>query len=542
MGGEGEHYNTFNDGVVYGHLIMARDIERVYMPQPPLVQPGQMVSRPPQFVGRERELDQLRQLLEPRAGSGSKVGVVVGLPGVGKTALVAQAADIALGEGWFNGGHLYLDLRGYDRVPLSAHDALMQLLRDLGVPAEEIPNDKQARAARFRSELARREPVLVVLDNASGADLVDSLRPGVGQHRVLVTSRDSLPDLVDPIISLDVLSREESVELMRQILQSRSAHDTRVQEQLADATEVARLCGFLPLALRIATALLASPATKSVASLAEELAAHGARLGTLNAVRAAFDLSYQRILAEDAEAARLFRLLGLNGSPNISLAAAAAVAELPEKTTRLHLNRLTTAHLIDQGVDQSRWTMHDLMWEYSQLSVSAEPKRSREKARSRLLGYYSKNCKLAATHFESSMYGTDPLSRIGIPSDAFKSAIDWFHAERVNLVSAVEAAAEYGLDTATLELADHLSEYLRVQHRWAEKLTADRACLVVARRRRDHKREAEVLAELGFSFHQMSRFGEARDHYQQALIIHRTRRNPLLRFLIPYGARRNLGS
>lgn len=521
VGGEDDHHNTFIDGVVNGHLIMARDVGHVHMPPPPLVQPRQMVSRPEQFVGRDRELRDLRQLLAPRAGSGSRVGVVVGLPGVGKTALVAEATYAALEQGWFDGGHLLLNLRGYDRVPLSAHDALGQLLRDLGVATEKIPGEEQARAARFRSELAqRKEPLLIVLDNVSSESQVKPLLPGEGPHRVLVTSRDSLPDLIAPVVSLDTLSQEESVEYMRRVLQARFAHDTRIQDQHADAAEVVRLCGCLPLALRIAAATLASVTTKPLAKLAEELAAHGARLGVLNAVRAAFDLSYQRLATEDAGAARLLRLLGLNGSPGISLAAAAAVAGLPEKTACLQLDRLTAARLLDQGADSSRWTMHDLLWEYAKLAVTDEPERSREKARSRLLGYYNQTCE--------------------------KAASSWLDAECVNLVAAAEAAAEYGQDTVALELADRLSSFLRMQYRWAEKITTDRACLVVARRRRDRLGEADALAALGDSFHQLSRFAEARDHYQQALAIDRPRRKTtwfrLPRNLIPHGARHDLGS
>lgn len=519
--------NTGSAHVGEGGIAITGYVDKLILPPRPVRRPRQLGPRPRQFVGRATELADLSQLLAPQARSGA-VGVVVGLPGVGKTALVTAAGHAALDQGWFRGGHLFLDLRGYNPTPLSAYDALGQLLRDLGVAADEIRGDEMARARRFRSELADRpEPLLIVLDNARRANQVTPLLPGEGPHRILVTSRNKLPQLDAKVLTLGVLSLEDSIDLMDRTLRNQDDRDTRFKNQPADAnkptpaTEVVRLCGYLPLALRIAAALLAFAPAKPLAELAEEL--KDARLDRLddeeNAVRAAFDLSYRQLAGQEA---LLFRRLSLNGSPGISLAAAAAVAGLQQQAARALLDRLAAANLVEQGVDRSRWTMHDLLWEYAALAMSEEPEQSREEARDRLLTHYNWACALAVANTKPSREDSSSHATTSHASghpDTEQPSPGWLDAERVNLVAAVATAAKHGRDGVALELAGHLSGHLREGRRWDEMLIIDEARLDIAGRSHDQPGMADALCALGVSLHLLSRFPEGADRYQQALTI-----------------------
>jgi hypothetical protein len=119
-----------------------------------------------ELVGRAGELAVLRDILCSEASpSGTVVvTVVTGMAGVGKTALAVKAAHGAADRDRFPGGVLFLDLRGYDRAPVSSARALDSLLRGLGVPGEEIPPETADRVGLYRSVLASSAgPVLVVL-------------------------------------------------------------------------------------------------------------------------------------------------------------------------------------------------------------------------------------------------------------------------------------------------------------------------------------------------------------------------------------------
>src|SRR5213076_1832124 len=94
------------------------------------------------------------------------------------------------------------------------------------------------------------------------------------------------------------------------------------------AVEVARLCGYLPLALSIAGARLATRPAMRLAALAGRLRDEQHRLRELGVgdleVRASFALSYKAL---DAEAARLFRHLGLIAGPDFAPEVAATSTE-----------------------------------------------------------------------------------------------------------------------------------------------------------------------------------------------------------------------
>src|SRR5205814_9787712 len=129
--------------------------------------------------------------------------------------------------------------------------------------------------------------------------------------------------------------------------------------------ELARLCGYLPLALRIAAAKLSGG--EPVAEYTARLAA-GNRLAALDvgdddqaAVRVAFDLSYRAL---PVPVQRRLRLLGLIPGPDVTPDAAGALAGVPAAEADPLLRQLAAAHLLEP-TGPGRYTFHDLLRLYA---------------------------------------------------------------------------------------------------------------------------------------------------------------------------------
>ena len=310
------------------------------------------------FVGRDRLVDETLSAV----ADGRRILVVSGPPGVGKTSLgVLIAYRLAAA---FPDGQWFVRLR--DSAP---GDVLAALLRQSGLPGQAIPDGTEARSAALRSRLADRK-VLLVLDDATDADQVRELLPGSGTSVVLVTSRSNLHGLVldgAALVPIEVLSPDEADGLLTQFLGAEA-----IRAEPSAAAELIELCGFLPLALRIAAANLANRRGVPISAYVAELRG-GNRLSKLaisgdprNAVRAAFDLSYAGL---EPAAQRLFRLLGL--VPGADFTAAAAVA-LTGDDAEEALEALVTANLV-QRMSIDRYHFHDLVRLYAAERAAEEP-------------------------------------------------------------------------------------------------------------------------------------------------------------------------
>jgi predicted nucleic acid-binding protein len=298
----------------------------------------ELPGAPADFTGRGDELDALLTLLRrPARGAGTVVITAIdGMAGVGKSALALQAAHQLADS--FPDGQLYVNLQGTTPglAPLDPLEALGRMLRALGLDPGAIPTKVEEAAAWFRSLAAERR-LLLLLDNAASAQQVQALLPGSPTCVVLVTSRQMLASLEGAhTVHVDVLPHEQALELLGRI-----AGPQRVASEPRAAAEVVRLCGRLPLALRIAGARLASRPGWGVRELAARLADATHRLEVLEvgalAVRATFDVSLHALRESpdrgDQAAAAKFGLLSLPDGSDLDLAAAARLLDHPQSGT-----------------------------------------------------------------------------------------------------------------------------------------------------------------------------------------------------------------
>ncbi|RST11165.1 ATP-binding protein, partial [Streptomyces sp. WAC05950] len=427
---------------------------------------------PQEFTGRDDELAKILSMLGPGSGTGAAVGSIAGLPGVGKTTLAHAVGHAALDKGWFTGVQL-VNLRGYDPTPVPPEDALEALLRALGVAAEHIPPTLNEREGLYRSQLealAREEQrFLILADNASTSEQVRPLLPA-RHHAVLVTSRHALPGLGARLFNLHSLQPDAAVDLLRQRLEVADPDDRRVEDEPTAADELAALCGYLPLALQIAAALLADDPDQPLSERVRMLADAGTRLGGLDDgernLRAVFDECLTRLSHQEAD---LYRLLGLHPGPDISTPAAAALTGQPaDKITPL-LRQLVRARLLTQNSEaRDRWSMHDLLRVHAQeqarysMDSGRAPRRRFEQAETRLTDYYVRHAHAADTHLQP------PGEAVSTLFAGREQALAWFDAERENLLASIHAHAR--TRTAST-LGFTLGRYLEWRRRLQDLMT-----------------------------------------------------------------------
>lgn len=505
IGDNNTQYNYFNDGSKSAS-------PAVVVPIIPIQN-----ARPHLFVGRASELKALASLLNPSQTEASAVAVsaVAGLAGIGKSELARQAASIAVSEGWFPGGAVIVDLHGYDSSRrIEANQAFVPILTALGIDLRDIPLEPEQHGAfyhQFLTHLARGEqPALLVLDNAADQSQIIDLIPDHRSHRVLITSRHTFSDLEGARhIELDVLSIEDALVLLDQALRQRHPQDNRCDAESGKAADLIQLCGALPLALNIVAALLADEPRRPLADLVIELSDTNTRLDGLaygdRAVRAAFDLSWQHLVERDQWAARLFRLLSVNPGPDISTAAASAASAQKTVVTGRQLRTLRRAHLVEFGVTQDRWRMHDLVNLYStSLGERYARDDDRLSVQARLVQYY-----VDTTSYANSWINSRPSPEALRAFPDRPSGLKWLMTEQANLVAAVGLAHAIHEYDAAIDLSCAIVPFLEIQRNLTASLSASEMALESARALNRAVREAGVLNNIGIALTSMRRYKEA---------------------------------
>jgi DNA-binding SARP family transcriptional activator/tetratricopeptide (TPR) repeat protein len=487
--------------------------------------PAELPAAVAAFTGRGDQLDQLERLLD-RSCDSAVVAVVSGMAGVGKTALAAYWGHRAADR--FPDGQLFLDLGGFGAGrPVTAREALGRLLPALGMPAERVPSEQGALVAAFRSATAGRR-MLIVLDNARGTEQVRPLFPGHAGSLVLVTSRDTMAGLVavdgaHPV-PLEPLAPAESLCLLNRIIA-----DDRVRTERSAVSELAQLCGHLPLALRLAAARLSTQPRHTVRSMVTRIRDHDP-LASLwvpgdpqSAVRLAFDHSY---LALDGSHRCLLRRLALPPGPDVTVPVAAAILDNTVDAAEPMLEALVAANLVDEHMP-GRYRLHDLIRHYAAGRADLEDgPLDREAAIRRVLVWYLHTADDASrildphrrrtVQVEPGMPNRWPLRFAG-----YAQALAWCEAERANLVAAVAVAGERGLDELAWQFPVSLYSFLELRKYWQDWIFTHQIGLASARRIGTAAGEAWMLNSLGIAHKQLGRRDRAMRYQQQALALRR---------------------
>ena len=504
------------------------DIQQI----PPSMRTG-MFQLPPDvddFTGRDDALRTIRDLLEPSEEQVTAVVVsaIAGQAGVGKTALATRVAHQLRPA--FPDGQLYVNLRGPDGQLLQPADVLAELLMELGVARAAIPDRVDQRAARYRAQLADRR-ILVVLDSAGEEAQVRPLLPDAPGSAVLITSRALLEVGATHTLVLDVLPRDQAVELLAKVVGA-----ARVAAEPEATRTIVELCGHLPLAIRIAGAKLDAGGRAPLAMLARRLAAEHGRLAELKLrdleVRASFALGYEDL---DEDERRIFRLLGLLKAPDFSAWVATALLDVDLTKAEELIGRLVAAEVLEVAQTaqetpngQARYRFHDLLRILARDRLwSDESPEAQESMLHRTLGAYLDLATRANGQLEPGTgerpAATWPVLRLsGVVEQIEDDPAAWFTAERIGLIAADEQAYDNGLWKTTWELADSLTYFFKLRTHWTDWRLTQELALRAARRARDRHATANALRSLGDVHAQLGQFTRAVAELEQALALFET--------------------
>ena len=487
--------------------------------------PAQLPADLPIFTGRGTELAQLTALVEAPGADAlpdTVMTVVSGMAGVGKTTLAVRLAhDVAPR---FPDGQLYLNLRGFDQSGTftEPQDAIRQLLETQGIAPDKLPASPIAQADLYRSMLHGRR-MLILLDNARDADQVRPLLPNGPGSMVIITSRNRLFGLVTSagahFLPLDVLSPAES----RAFLAARLG-EARVAKEPVAVDELVASSGGLPLALAIVAARAAIRPGFPLAAIADELRTDGgldafADVDPATDTRSVFSWSLRAVTPA---AGQLFLLLGLHPGPDFAPPVAAALTGMAVRNARLVLNELSYAHLVAEHVP-GRFSQHDLLRTYAAELAHAEDKHLVHAAAVRMLDHY-----LHSAH--AAMRAMSPhRPRLALPEPVDganvlefadgQQAEMWLHAERTVLITLIEAAARFGFDTQSWQLANVMDRYLDRQGRWQDQLAVQNIALSAARTTGARNGVALALRAIGFTHGRLGDYDQGRDYLRRALAL-----------------------
>jgi tetratricopeptide (TPR) repeat protein/transcriptional regulator with XRE-family HTH domain len=474
------------------------------------------------FTGRQAELARLIGGIDALAAAGGVVGIhaVGGMAGVGKTTFAVHAAHRLAGA--FPDGQFFLPLHGHTagHRPVDPADALASLLLTAGVAAAQIPPGLDARAGRWRDQVADKK-ILLLLDDAASSEQVRPLLPGSGGSLVLVTSRRRLSALDETTaISLDTLPPGEAAGLL--VLLAGRAGPSPADPAVAELT---RLCGYLPLAIGMVARQLHHHPAWTAGGRAAELAAAVDRLELLAtenlSVTAAFDLSYAGLTPGQQ---RLFRRLGLHPGAEIDGYAAAALDGTDLAAARRGLEALYDQYLIAEPA-QGRYRLHDLIREHARaLAGRLDPDGDRDQATGRLLDYYQHTAARA-----DALLARQPrpapaggAAAAAVPGLAGREqALAWARAERASLLACLDHAAGTGQHARVIALTAGLTGLLRSDGPWADAITRHEAAVHAARHLGDWLGQANALNDLGDVRRLTDDYPAAAQALEQALDLYR---------------------
>ena len=451
----------------------------------PAFQPLHQLPTPPaDFTGREAELKELMAKMET---GGVTISGLQGMGGIGKTALALKLAEQLIPR--YPDAQFFLDLKGASDKPLSPAEAMAHVIR-ASHPAAKLPVSEAELKPLYQSVL-HGQAALLLMDNARDGQQVLPLLPPA-TCLLLVTSRQhfTLPGLYAK--DLNTLPPKEAGDLLLTIA-------PRIG---AAAAAMAKLCGYLPQALRLAASALAEQIDLSPADYLARLEKAQTRLGL---VEASLQLSYDLL---EAETQTRWRRLSVFPD-TFDQPAAANVWEMEVEPAQETLSLLLKYSLVEWQPVTRRYRLYDLARLFAAKQCTEAERAAGQQHH--------------AVHYATVLSSADELYEKG--GEAIQHGLALFDLEWGNIqagqawaqanVEKNQAAAQLCSDYAGKGSLLGLRQHPRERIRWLE------AALTAARSLNDRAGEGVHLGNLGLAYADLDEPRRAIEFYEQRLVIAR---------------------
>ena len=486
--------------IIDGKKYIGSDSESVFACANRSSIPRQIPPPPRDFKGREEDIADILSNFE----KGATITGLRGMGGVGKTALALVLADKLKSQ--FPDGQIFVDMRGTSNnpelPPLTPEEAMAQVIRAYN-PANRLPENSNELRGLYLSVLAGKR-ALLLLDNAAGSEQVEPLLPPAG-CAVLITSRIkfALPGLAEK--DLDILPKDKACELLLEIA-------PRIGNW---ADELAKLCGYLPLALRNAAGALAEKKDLSVPEYQRRLKD---KIERLKLVEGSFSLSYDLLTPGRKKQWRRLSVFPEDFDRN----AATAVLKMAPGASAEALSDLVQWSLVDYAAmpdsEDGRYRLHDLARLFAESCLDQEELADAQQKHAK---HYSKVLSQAENLYEKG--GTNLLAGLKLFDHEWaniKVGQAWLKniipvsskLKKSDLKSVLQLASSYAVDGGNI-LSLRLHPRDRID--WLE--TGLKAAKMIG----DRGAKGVHLGNLGNAYAGLGETRKAIEYYDQALAIAR---------------------
>ncbi|AFZ00399.1 tetratricopeptide repeat protein [Calothrix sp. PCC 6303] len=333
----------------------------------------------PNFVGRSDELIKIHEKFHKN--NAVAISAVAGMGGVGKTELAVKYAREH--EADYPGGICWLNAR--DANIAAGIIQFVQLQMGLEVPQQDFQGNQltliQQVAWCWQNWQPAEGLVLVVFDDVTNLDGFAELLPTNNRFRVLMTTRLRNLDTNIQEIPLDVLSPEEALELLINLV-----GEKKVNKELATAKELCKWLGYLPLGIElVGRYLVKKPPHFTLAKMLEQLKQQRLHQEAINpqqktlstaqlGVLAAFEISWVELNQETQQVATLLSLFAADIFVWEWVESTAKLLNWEQSDVETAIEQLYQRHLVQclEADDLYGYKIHPLIREFLKVKLTAD--------------------------------------------------------------------------------------------------------------------------------------------------------------------------